>query len=107
MHLWKIKFSKEKYCVLHVGKVKGKHFTHEVYDDVIHQVDSTKYLGDIIHNIHNGKLFAIMADRVAKAVASPSIIQAIPHDIPLGNHRIKIGLDLRNALDLNSVLFNS
>ena len=101
----KLTLSKDKCNVQHVGKLQGKCFTHKVHNEIMHQVDSTKYLGDIIHK--NGKLASNMSNRLAKGVASLSIIQAILQDIPLGKHRIEIGLDLRKALFLNSVLFNS
>ena len=71
----------------------------------MHQGDSAKYLGDIIHK--SGKLSAILADRHAKAVASLSVIRAILQDIPLGKYKVEIGLELRQALFINSVLFNS
>ena len=41
-----------------------------------------------------------------KAVASFAIIRAILEDIPLGIYRTEIGLELRQALFLNSVLYN-
>ena len=41
-----------------------------------------------------------------KAAASFSVIRAILEDIPLGIYRIQVGLELRNALFVNSVLFN-
>ena len=40
-------------------------------------------------------------------MVSLSIIRAILQNIPLGKHIIEIGLDLRKALFINSVLFNS
>ena len=101
----KLRLSKDKCSVLHVGKVQGKCFTQKVHKEIMHQVDSTKYLGDIIHK--NGKLAANISNRVAKGVASLSIIRAILQDIPLEKHRIEIGLDLRKGLFMNSVLFNS
>ena len=48
----------------------------------MHAVDSTKYLGDIIHR--NIKVTTNIADRHIKAVASFAIIRAILQDIPLG-----------------------
>ena len=41
-----------------------------------------------------------------KAVASFSVIRALLEDIPLGKHRVEIGLELRQALFINTVLFN-
>ena len=69
----------------------------------MHQVDSTKYLGDIIHK--SGKVTTNIAERHMKAVASFSVIWAILQDIPLGSYRTEIDLELRQALFLNSVLY--
>jgi hypothetical protein len=60
-----------------------------------------------VYRSKNGKLAANISNRVAKGVASLSIIRAILQDIPLGKHRIEIGLDLRKALFIISVLCNS
>ena len=45
--------------------------------------------------------------RHVKVVASFSAIVAILQDIPLGKYRTEIGLELRQAMFINSVLFNS
>ena len=70
----------------------------------MHQTDCTKYLGDIIHQ--NSKVTANLASRLVKAVASFSVIRAILEDIPLGTYKVQVGLELRQALFVNSVLFN-
>ena len=70
----------------------------------MHVVDSTKYLGDIIHR--STKVTTNIAAQRVKAVASFAIIRAILQDIPLGIYRTEIGLELRQALFLNSVLYN-
>ena len=46
------------------------------------------------------------AARLVKAAASFSVIQTILEDIPLGTYRTEVGLELRKALFVNSVLFN-
>jgi hypothetical protein len=101
----KLRLSKEKCCVLHVGKQKGKCNDLKTHGEKMHAVDSTKYLGDIIHR--NTKVTTNIADRHIKAVASFAIIRAILQDIPLGIYRTEIGLELRQAIFLNSVLYNS
>ena len=70
----------------------------------MHNQDSTKYLGDLIHK--NAKVGTNMAKRRVKAVASFSVIRAILEDIPLGTYRVEISLELRQALFINSVLYN-
>ena len=47
-----------------------------------------------------------MLNRLVKAVASFSVIRAILEDIPFGSYRFQVGLELRRALFVNSVLFN-
>ena len=69
-----MKLSRDKCCIPHVVTIEGKCFNLKVHGEVMHQVGSTKYLGDIIHK--SGKLSAILADRHAKAVDSLSVIRA-------------------------------
>ena len=87
-----------------MGKSKGSCYNLKVHGEKMHQVESTKYLGDVIHE--SGKVAANIAERYVKAVASYSVIRAILQDIPLGKHRTEIGLELRQALFVNSVLSN-
>ena len=56
----KLKLSKEKCSVLHVGRVKEKCNILKTHNDKMHQVDSTKYLGDIIHK--SGKVTTNIAE---------------------------------------------
>ena len=100
----KLQLSQPKCSVIHVGKSSGNCYELKVHGEKMQQVDSTKYLGDIIHK--NSKVTTNMAERHVKAVASFSVIRAILEDIPLGIYRVEIGLELRQALFINSVLFN-
>ena len=87
-----------------MGKPGNKCHKLKVHGRLMQQSDSTKYLGDIIHK--STKVTANIAARLVKAAASFSVIRAILEDIPLGIYRIQVGLELRNALFVNSVLFN-
>ena len=100
----KLTLSKKKCSVIHVGKSTENCYDLRVHGDIMHKADSSKYLGDIINK--SGKVKENIADRVVKAVASFAIIRAILEDIPLGRHRTEIGLELRQAMFLNRVLFN-
>ena len=64
------------------------------------------HLGDTSHQ--NAKVTANLAARLAKDVASfsPPVIRAILENILLGTYRIQVGLEIRKALFVNSVLFN-
>ena len=63
------------------------------------------YLGDIIHK--SGMLKHTGNSRVAKGYGAISAILAIVNEIPLGHWRIVAGLQLRKAMFLNAILFNS
>ena len=71
----------------------------------MHREESTKYLGDILHE--SGKTKENMKAREAKAHSIVSEIRAILSDIPLGKYRTEVGLQLRQATFVNGVLFNS
>ena len=87
-----------------MGKGVSKCHKLKVHGKSMQQTDCTKYLGDMIHK--STKVTANLAARLAKAVASFSVIRAILEDIPLGTYRTQVGLELRMALFVNSVLFN-
>ena len=65
----------------------------------------TKYLGDVFHS--SGKAKYKLLDRTTKAHAILSEIWAILTDVPLGKYRTEIGLQLRQAMFVNGLLFNS
>jgi hypothetical protein len=69
------------------------------------QSEQEKYLGDMINQ--NGKQHATIIDRISKGYGILANITAILTDIPLGNKRVEIGLDLRQALWINGTLHNS
>ena len=100
----KLKLSKEKCSVIHVGKSRDKCHKLKVHGRSMQTTDCTKYLGDMIHK--STKVTANLAARLVKAVASFSVIRAILEDIPFGSYRFQVGLELRRALFVNSVLFN-
>ena len=76
-----LQLSQQKCSVIHEGKSSGNCYDLRVHGEKMHKVDSTNYLGDIIHN---SKVTTNMVDRHVKAVASFSVIIAILEDIPLG-----------------------
>merc|ERR1712240_336844 len=63
-----------------------------------------KYLGDIIDN--SGKIRATIEDRKRRGYAIVSEILAILDEIPLGKHKMEIGLHPRQAMLLNGILYN-
>ena len=71
----------------------------------MHKAESIKYLGDSVHE--SGKVKLNMMERRNKANAAFAEIRAMLEDVPLGIYRTEIGLNLRQALFINGVLFNS
>ena len=76
-------------AVIHVGKGGHKWYKLKVHGSSMQLTDCTKYLGDKIHK--STKVTANLATRLAKAVASFSVIRAILEDIPLGTYRTQVG----------------
>ena len=64
-----------------------------------------KYLGDIVDK--SGKIRATIEDRQKKGYAIVAEILAILEEIPLGQHKMEIGLALRQAMLVNGILYNS
>ena len=76
-----------------------------VHQQQLHKNTSLKYLGDIVHE--SGKVNINLIERRAKAYAIFAEIRAILEDVPLGKYRVEVGLQLRQAMFINGVLFNS
>ena len=67
----KLKLSQEKCSALHVGKSQGSCHELHVHGETMHQVESTKYLGDVIHQ--NGKLAANKAKAISAELLELSL----------------------------------
>ena len=67
--------------------------------------DKEKYLGDYIDK--SGKIKATIEDRVGKGWGILSEIRAIINEVPLGRYKVEIGLQLRQAMLINGLLYNS
>ena len=65
----------------------------------------SKYLGDVLDK--TGKVRANIEERRAKGFAIVNEILAIVEEIPLGRYRMEIGLNLRQAMLINGILYNS
>ena len=66
--------------------------------------DKEKYLGDFINKTE--KIKDTIEDRKNKGIGFVSEILAILNDIPLGKHKMEIGLLRRHAMLIKSILFN-
>ena len=62
------------------------------------------YLGDRIHK--SGKIKHTIDARVARDYGAITTILAIINDIPLAHWRVQAGLQLRQAIFLNTILVN-
>ena len=67
--------------------------------------EKEKYLGDFIDS--TGTITSTIEDRKYKGYALAAEIISILDEIPIGQHRMEIGLLLRQAMVINSMLFNS
>ena len=69
------------------------------------QSERVKYLGDILDK--SGKIRNTINDRRNEGFGMVAEIMAIISEIPLGQYKMEIGLKLRQAMLINSMLFNS
>ena len=77
----------------------------KIHDDCMENSVKEKYLGDYITK--TGTTKATIEERKSKGYAIVADIMAILKDIPLGEHKMEIGLMLRQAMLINGILFNS
>lgn len=66
---------------------------------------SEKYLVDIIQE--KGGVKATLEDRCTRAKAATREILSILNEVPLGKARVQMGLQLRDSMFLNGILFNA
>ena len=104
----KLKLSKSKCHRIHIDK-KSKNIQDcenlKVHNDDMETKTISKYLGDILDK--SGKVRANVEERRAKGFAIVNEILAILEEIPLGKYRMEIGLNLRQAMLINGILYNS
>ena len=105
IELEKLKLSESKCSNVHIGnnlkncqefKVHGKKMKHS---------NQETYLGDKIDRKISIK--ETIKSRISKGFGAVSNILAIVNEVPLAHWRIEAGLQLRQAMLLNSILFNS
>ena len=77
----------------------------KVHEEEMETSDREKYLGDIFNK--NGSPKMNIEERRHKGYGIVSEILAILSEVPLGSHKIEIGLMLRQAMLINGILFNS
>ena len=90
-------------CTL--GKEENKCSDLKVHTKTIHASKPETYLGDKLDQI--GILKPTIGSRAGKGYWAIANILAILYQLPLGHWRVLAGIELRQALFLNAVLFNS
>jgi hypothetical protein len=103
----KLKLSGGKCANIHIGNKasRAKCPNKAVNGEEMKDSKKEKYLGDYLTTKANSK--ETIANRKTKGYGILSEMSAILKDIPLGNRRTQIGIDLRKAWFLNGCLFNS
>ena len=100
----KLKMGKDKCHQIHCGKKATTCPTLKVHNDNMHQSDEESYLGDQISASANN--VKTISKRRAKGYGIISDIMYVLEAIPNGKKRTKVGLELRQAWFLNSILLN-
>ena len=98
----------DKSKVLHVGNVtKCESLCPKlkVHNQVMHEAESFKYLGNIITKTGGNQ--ATIQDRRNKGWGKVASIMGILGEIETGHHRIEVGLLLRKAILTSSLLFSA
>ena len=105
MELEKLTLSKKKCHNVHVGKNIKDCPDLKVHDSKMTNTNQETYLGDKIDR--SGMLRHTVDARIARGFGAVTTILAIVNEVPLAHWRIQAGLEMRQALILNSSLFNS
>ena len=105
----KLTFSRDKCRRIHISKKKhGDNAACpelKIHNDKMEDSVREKYLGDVIDN--TGNIRATIEDRKNRGYALATEIMAILEEIPLGRYTMEIGLQLRQAMLINRMLFYS
>ena len=104
----KLTLSKDKCNKIHISKKPKKNkecADLKVHDEKMSDSQKEKYLGDIVDT--TGKIRATIEDRQKRGYGIVAEILSILSEIPLGQHKMEIGLQLRQAMLVNGMLYNS
>ena len=101
----KLTLSKSKCNRIHIGKNVEPCPELKTHNEKMKDSSQEKYLGDFVNSTGNVK--ATVADRIGKGYGIVSEIRAILNEIPLGRYKLEIGLQLRQAMLINGLLYNS
>jgi hypothetical protein len=100
--------SKEKSSVLHIGKKSKCPLPCpklKVHKDIMDQKERTRYLGNIISS--KGGLSEMIDDRRNQGWGKISTIMGILSEVDMGVHKLEVGLLLRQAILISSLIFTA
>ena len=101
----KLKLSVKKCVKIHIGAKCKECEKLLIHKEDMKEAHEVKYLGDMIND--NGRPNSTILKRITRGYAIVGTIFAFLNDLPLGNKRIQVGLELRQAWLKNGILFNS
>ena len=104
----RLTLSKEKSVVVHIGNEKKCTLPCpdlKVHNDPMDKKDSTKYLGNILSS--KGGVAETIEDRRTKGWGKVAQIMGILGVVDMGAHRLEVGLLLREAILVNSLLYSA
>ena len=105
VELEKMTLSKKKSHNVHIGKQNKNCPALKIHGEDMGQTNQEKYLGDVVDK--SGKVRANIEERKAKGYGMLANIMAIITEVPLGHWKVDAGLQLRQAMLINGILFNS
>lgn len=101
----KLRFGESKCHKIHIGKPSVTCPELSVHGSKMERSKYEKYLGDLVSE--SGKIKENIAARRAKGFGISDGIMAILEEIPLGKHKLEMGLALRQAMLINGILYKS
>ena len=105
IELEKLRLSKKKCSNIHIGKNDKNCQEFKVHGDKMKKSPQETYLGDKIDR--TGMIKPTVMSRKAKAFGAVTHILAIVNEVPLAHWKVEAGLQLRQAMLLSVMLFNS
>ena len=104
----RLQMHRDKSVVLHVGNVEKCKRTCpqlKVHEDIMPEKVSTKYLGNIISA--NGGVSETVEDRRSKGWGKVAALLGVLGEVDMGSHRVEIGLLMRKAILVSSLLWSA
>ena len=100
-----LKLNQIKCHNIHVGNKEENCVTLKAHEEILLNVDSDKYVGDIISK--DGKNIKNIKSRIGKGIGTISNIMNILKEVSLGQYFFEVSLLLRESIFLSAILLNS